>query len=141
MGLRESQVALSLALQLNVPPPILLMLRVWGVGFPPPCWAVNDRVDGLDPIAGLIESAGATDGATNWVNPGISAANRLNDRPPPPVLPELEDLPPAAAIGTVPIDAAPAIADTVAVGCVATLMVARGTIVPAFLVIDVGSFD
>ena len=51
-GLDVIQAALSLALQLKVPPPVLLIFRVWAVGLPPPCWAVKDRLGGLAPIAG-----------------------------------------------------------------------------------------
>ena len=47
-----SQVVLGLALQLKVPPPVLLIFRVWAMGLPPPCWAANDRLVGLTPIAG-----------------------------------------------------------------------------------------
>jgi hypothetical protein len=51
-GDRTSQAALSLALHVRVPPPVLLMLRVWAAGFPLPCCAVNDRLLGPVPIAG-----------------------------------------------------------------------------------------
>ncbi len=51
-GLSDNQVMLSLALQLKVPPPVLLMLRVWAAGLLPPCWAVKDRLVGLVPMAG-----------------------------------------------------------------------------------------
>ena len=51
-GLRVSHAALSLALQLKVPPPVLLMLRAWAAGLLPPCWAVKDRLVGLAPMAG-----------------------------------------------------------------------------------------
>jgi hypothetical protein len=47
-----SHAALSLALQLKVPPPVLLMLTVWDAGLLPPCWAVKDKLVGLAPIAG-----------------------------------------------------------------------------------------
>ena len=51
-GLTVSQAALPLALQLKVPPPVLLMLTVWAEGLAPPCWAVKDRLVGLAPMAG-----------------------------------------------------------------------------------------
>jgi hypothetical protein len=51
-GLTVSQVALSLADQVKVPPPVLLILRVWLAGLPPPCWAVKEKLVGLAPIAG-----------------------------------------------------------------------------------------
>ena len=47
-----SQAALSLALHVKVPPPVLLILRVWTVGLLPPCWAVKERLVGLAPMAG-----------------------------------------------------------------------------------------
>jgi len=51
-GLRVSQAALSLALHVKVPPPVLLILRVWTVGLLPPCWAVKERLVGLTPMTG-----------------------------------------------------------------------------------------
>ena len=51
-GLRVSQVALSLTLQLKVPPPVLVMLTVWTEGFVPPCTPVKLRLDGLNPMVG-----------------------------------------------------------------------------------------
>jgi hypothetical protein len=52
IGLSVNQAALSLAVQLRVPPPVLLMFKVWGAGFAPPCIAVKERLVGLAPIAG-----------------------------------------------------------------------------------------
>jgi hypothetical protein len=128
-GLSDNQVVLSFALQLKVPPPALLMVKVCAVGLPPPCWAVKDRLIGLAPIAGLTETTGAEGGEINCANPGISAANLLADRPPARPLPEVDELPaPAAASGIVPVvvDAA-ALLDPVAVADDGTtLMVARG---------------
>ena len=65
-----NQVALSLALQLNVPPPVLLMLRVWAAGLLPPCCAVKEKLVGLAPIAGGTGAGGEDeveedDGLTN----------------------------------------------------------------------------
>jgi hypothetical protein len=51
-GLSDNQVLLSLALQLKVPPPVLLMLTVWVAGLAPPCVAVKAKLAGLVPIAG-----------------------------------------------------------------------------------------
>ena len=51
-GESVSQVTLSLAVQLRVPPPVFLMLSVWAAGLPPPCWAVNDMLVVLAPMAG-----------------------------------------------------------------------------------------
>jgi hypothetical protein len=52
VGETVNQVALSLADQVKVPPPVLLILRVWFGGLPPPCWAVKEKLAGLAPIAG-----------------------------------------------------------------------------------------
>ena len=57
-GLRVSHAAVSLALQLKVPPPVLLMLTVWAAGLLPPCWAVKDKLVGLAPIAGSTGAGG-----------------------------------------------------------------------------------
>lgn len=47
-----NQGALSLAIHVSVPPPVLLMLSVWAAGFPPPCCAVKDRVVGIAAMRG-----------------------------------------------------------------------------------------
>ena len=134
-GLSDNQVVLSLALQLKVPPPVLLILSVWAVGLPPPCWAVKDRLVGLVPIAGLTETRGAGGGEINCANPGISAANLRIDRPPALPPPEVEELPaPAAASGIGPVGAVPAAMDLMVV------VVARGTAAP-LLLNDDGSLD
>jgi hypothetical protein len=52
-----SQAALSLATQLSVPPPELLMLKVWDAGLAPPCVAAKERPAGVVPMA-----AGGTGG-------------------------------------------------------------------------------
>ena len=57
-GLRVSQAALSLADQLRVPPPVLLMLTVWAAGLLPPCWAVKATLVGLAPMAGGTGAGG-----------------------------------------------------------------------------------
>ena len=127
-GERVNHGALPLANQVNVPPPVLLMLSIWAAGLALPCVAVKERLVGLAPLAGLTEIIGAEGGEVNCANPGISAANLFIDRPPAFPLPEVEDLPaPAAASGVVPIDAVPAAADAVVdADDGATLMVARG---------------
>ena len=51
-GETASQVLLEVAVQLKVPPPVLLTFRGWAVGLLPPCWAVKERLVGLAPIAG-----------------------------------------------------------------------------------------
>ena len=143
-GLRDNQAALSLALQLKVPPPVLLMVRVWAAGLPPPCWAIKDRLVGLAPIAGLTETTGGEGGEINCANPGISAANFRIDRPPAPPLPEVDELPaPAAASGMVPVvvDVAAEPDPVAVVDDGATLMVARGAVAPTLLLSDDGSLD
>ena len=142
-GLSDNQVVLSLALQLKVPPPVLLMVRVCAVGLPPPCWAIKDRLVGLVPIAGLTDSTGTECGEINCASPGISATNLCIVRPPAPPLPEVDELPaPAAASGMVPVGAVPTAADLMAVADDrATLMVARGTAAPTLLLSDDGSLD
>jgi hypothetical protein len=131
--------ALLLAAHMRVPPPVLLMLNVCTVGVLLPCWAVKDRLVGLAPIAGLIETTGVEGGAINCVNSGISAANLLIDRPPP--LPDFEELPPAAADnGIVPVDTVPAALNCmVVVHDGAVLIVYRGAAVPTLLLGDEGS--
>lgn len=142
-GETASQVVLELALQLKVPPPVLLMVKVRAVGLLAPCWAVKDRLVGLVPIAGLTETTGSEGGEINCANPGMSAANLLIDRPPALLLPAVEELPLfAVATGVVPIDAVPTAMDPVVVADDgATLMVARGTVAPTLLLSDDGSLD
>ena len=45
-----SQGALSLAVQLSVPLPELLMLKVWDAGLAPPCVAAKERLAGVAPM-------------------------------------------------------------------------------------------
>ena len=127
-GDRVNHGALSLANQVSVPPPVLLMLSAWAAGLPPPCWAVKVRLVGLVPIAGLTDSVGAEGGESNCVNSGISATNLCIVRPPPPRFSEVDELPaPAAASGMVRVGAVLAAMDPVAVASDGvTLMVARG---------------
>jgi len=143
-GLTDNQVVLALALQLKVPLPVLLMVTVCAKGLPPPCWAVKDRLGGLAPITGLSETTEEAEGDDdNCVNPGISAVNLRIDRPPAFPLPEVEVLPaPAAASGMVPVVVVPTARDpVVVVDDGATLIVARGTVVPTVLLNDNGSVD
>jgi hypothetical protein len=51
-GETDSQLALSLADHVSVPPPVLLILSVWFAGLLPPCCAVKERLVGLRPIEG-----------------------------------------------------------------------------------------
>lgn len=141
-GLTDNQVVLAFALQFNVPPPVLLMVTVCAKGLLPPCWAEKDRLVGLVPIAGLTETPGAEGDDSNCVNPDISAANLLIDRPPALPPPEVEVLlVPAAASGMVPVVVVPTVRDPVVVDDGATLIVARGTVVPTVLSNDNGSVD
>src|SRR5438093_12333553 len=52
VGFRLSHEALSLTLQLSVPPPVLVMLNVWAAGFAPPSGRVNVRVPGSERLVG-----------------------------------------------------------------------------------------
>ena len=60
-GETASQVVLGLALQLKVPPPVLLMLTVLVAGLVPPCVAAKERLVGLAPMAGDTGSGGGGD--------------------------------------------------------------------------------
>ena len=141
-GESVNQPVVSLADQARVPPPVLLMLNSWAVGLVPPCWVVKDRLAGLAPITGLTGgTTGAEGDVISCANPGISAANLPIDRPPAFPLPDDEEFPaPAAASGTVPVDAVPAGVDAeVVADDGATLMVARGAVAPTLLFSDTGS--
>ena len=96
-----SQAALSLAVQVNVPPPVLLMLNAWLDGLLPPCWTENDRLRGLAPIDGVEVGGGvgveAGAGDISWPKPGISESSRLNALDPPEAVPGVGDDPPEAA--------------------------------------------
>ena len=52
-GVSVSQAALSLAVQVKVPLPVLEILMGLGAGFVPPTVPVNVRLVGLKPIAGV----------------------------------------------------------------------------------------
>ena len=65
-GLRPSHAALSLALQVKVPPPVLRIVSAWAAGLLPPCWVVKEKLVGLAPIAGGTE-AGVTVKETSTV--------------------------------------------------------------------------
>src|SRR3977135_1272411 len=71
-GLRVNHVALSLALQLNVPPPVLLMLRSCAAGFAPPAVAAKERLMGVARIAGGTGAAatGKVTGTVTGPAPG-----------------------------------------------------------------------
>jgi len=58
--LNVSQLTLSLAAQLSVPPPVLLILNVWAAGFTPPWVAVKERLVVLAPMAGGVTGGGGT---------------------------------------------------------------------------------
>ena len=143
-GVAVNQAALSLADQVKIPPPVLLMITVWVVGLAPPWVATKERLVGLAPIAGGTETTETEGGEVNCANPGISAANLRIDRPPAPPPPDVEELPvPIAASGMVPVvvDVA-AVLDPVAVADDgATLVLARGTAAPTLPLIDNGSMD
>jgi hypothetical protein len=51
-------VAFFTALQLNEPPPVLLILKVWAAGFAPPWVAAKERLVGLAPITGGTTGGG-----------------------------------------------------------------------------------
>jgi hypothetical protein len=52
-GLTLSQAAFSVALQLSVPEPVLVMVIVWLAGFVPPWTPVNDKFVVLKPMVGV----------------------------------------------------------------------------------------
>ena len=98
---------------------------------------MKERLTGLAPIAGLVETTGSEGAEMSCANPGISAANLLIDRPPEFPFPEVEEFPvplPGAASGIVPVADVPMAIDPFAVvGGSATLMVAIGTAAPTLL--------
>lgn len=51
-GESVNQAALSLAVQVSVPPPVLLIFSVWVAGLPLPRWTVKEKLVGLVPMAG-----------------------------------------------------------------------------------------
>ncbi len=72
-GESVNQAALSLAVQVRVPPPVLLMFSVWAAGLPSPCWTVKAKPVGLAPMAGGT-GAGATVRLTGMVIAGAPTA-------------------------------------------------------------------
>lgn len=52
-GLSVNQFALSLAVQVSVPLPVLATVRGWADGFAPPTVPLKDRLLGLKPMAGV----------------------------------------------------------------------------------------
>lgn len=77
-GLSANQSTFSVALQVSEPPPVLLMLKVWGTGLPPPCVAAKERLVGLAPIAGGM-GAVATVNVTGTVT--VDAPGALSNTP------------------------------------------------------------
>jgi hypothetical protein len=57
-GLTASQAAFSVVDQVNVPPPALLMVKVWVAGLFPPCVAAKERLVGLAPMTGGTTGGG-----------------------------------------------------------------------------------
>ena len=55
-GDNASHAVLSLADQLKVPPPVLLIVKVWAAGLTP-AWAVKVKLAGLAPMAGATGAA------------------------------------------------------------------------------------
>lgn len=76
VGEGDTQAVLSLADQVSVPPPLLLMFRVCAGGLLPPCWAVKERLVGLTPMAGGIGAA-VTVNATGIVTDAVPGALRV----------------------------------------------------------------
>jgi hypothetical protein len=113
-GETASHAALSLALQLRVPPPVLLMFRVCAAGLLPPAVALNEKLVGLAPIAGGAGAGGGDEvvdegaGFMSCVSPGISAARRDMDRPVGALLPPFV-VAPAALVA--PANAAPPVTE------------------------------
>ena len=62
LGLSVNQLALSPAIQLSVPPPVFLMLKVRVPGLVPPCVVAKERLVGLTPMAGGTTGGGMTGG-------------------------------------------------------------------------------
>jgi hypothetical protein len=58
-GLRVNQPTFSLAVQLKVPP-VLLMVTFWVAGLAPPCMAVKESAAGLAPMAGSVATVKVT---------------------------------------------------------------------------------
>ena len=94
-------------------------------------------------MAGLIEGGGVEGDDINCVNPGVSAANVLIDRPPAcPFTEDEELLAPAAARGRVPVDTVPdAVGPDVVAEVGATPTVPRGTVGTTLLINDDGVLD
>src|SRR5688572_5070962 len=61
-GLTVNQAVLSLAVQVKVPPPVLLIVMVCAAGLAPPCVAVKESAVGLAPMAGLTGGGGGGGG-------------------------------------------------------------------------------
>jgi hypothetical protein len=61
-GLTANQAVFSLTDQVKVPPPWLLMLKVWVAGLAPPCVEEKERLVGLAPMTGGTTGGGAPAG-------------------------------------------------------------------------------
>jgi hypothetical protein len=59
-GESVNHAASSLAVQVKVPPPVLLMLRVWVAGLVPPWAPAKERLVGLAPMAGAAVMVNVT---------------------------------------------------------------------------------
>jgi hypothetical protein len=74
--LSDNQAALSFALQVKEPPPVFVIVKDCGDGLLPPCWAVNDRLAGLSPMAGGTGAA-VTVKDTGTVTDAVPGALRV----------------------------------------------------------------
>lgn len=111
-------------------------------GLPLPCVAVNEKLVGLAPIAGLTEGIEVGGGEINCAKPGISAPNRPIVLPAASLLLNAGVLPAATALSGVAVDAVLAMLDCVAVaGEFVMLIVARGAGDWTYLVGKDGSLD
>src|SRR5438093_6034902 len=79
-GLRLSHAAVSLAFQLNVPPPVLVMLNVWAAGFAPPSAPVNVKLTGSEPLVGGGGVGSVLGGGTFFARPGGGSVPKFNNR-------------------------------------------------------------
>src|SRR5215467_139405 len=69
VGLTVNHGALTLAVKLRVPAPVLVTLIVWFAGLAPPAVAVKLRLPGLTPIVGCVGGADVplyTTSAKSW---------------------------------------------------------------------------
>ncbi len=78
VGLRVSQAAVSDALQLSIPAPVLVTLKVWVDGFAPPSTPVNVMVGGSEPPVGGGSGSGLGAGAGLGAGVGLGAGFDFN---------------------------------------------------------------